>query len=174
MNTSTTSIINLSFSDKKYNHTSRCRHPHHVYLSQYFLQLKLLSKEGANEIMLNNTISTAETISWYDSSSSFDSFVFANNKQINALSTQQIARIASKYWRHLPIELKDAWKVRTKRLNTRPVNDSSFSTTPTGIASALEKNILNSLGKEWVGIVKRIKWMIKKTLAGTWSVVVAQ
>ena len=82
-----------------------------------------------------------------DSTSSMDSFISGNNT-CPPSTTQKIMTLVGKHWRG--------------KLGNRHVNDGVFVKIPNRVE--LEKNILQSLTMEWVGVAKDLQLFIRKNI----------
>ena len=142
------SIVNLTYTEKEIQHTSRNRRAYHVYLSYYFHDFNAISDEKKEEVMRENKI-------WME---------VGETETIDSTDTQRlptchdVSRAAGINWRNMCEYLKKGWKQRAEDLNNRPRNDGHFQFIPTSIIEAsVTQCLILSLSKEWLNVVRMFR-----------------
>ena len=124
--TSADEIINLPISEKERNHHSRDRHAYHVYLSRFCKRYQSLNDREKREVLEQLGVWRIQQHAGYDSDDSIVS--------VPKASSGQLMKAAGRVWRdYTTIEMKDAWRERTRRLNELPVVDGTFDYVPCAV-----------------------------------------
>jgi hypothetical protein len=132
------------------NHRSRKRIGYHVFLSQFFRDLKKKSMEEKEVLMIQHgiTLSNADddTMS-VDSTDTPPAYLHVHSMQL-----------AGRWWRSLTEDEKNSWRRRASSLNELPLQDGTFTTLPPSIhTGSLSTNVLQSLTTDWKYIYSQFR-----------------
>ena len=152
--TSADEIINLPISEKERNHHSRDRHAYHVYLSRFCKRYQSLNDREKREVLEQLGVWRIQQHAGYDSDDSIVS--------VPKASSGQLMKATGRVWRdYTTLEMKDAWRERTRRLNELPVVDGTFDYVPCAVGGEdtehLEKNTMHALTLDWQQLVQLLK-----------------
>ena len=135
-------IVNLPRSKKELENSSRSRKGYHTYVSHFFSDFKLLSKEQQETVLVDRGI-------WDESDDlSVDSVMTPRT-----VKSYEILKAASFQWRDFPIGAKAAWNKRAAGLNLLPV-DGTLNRIPHAYKlPSLNGNVIDSVRHDWCYIV---------------------
>ena len=145
--TSHDNILSLPLTEKERTHTSRQRHPYHVFLSQFCTKYKALNIQQKKDLLIKLRVIRPDEHNLEDSD---DDSVLT----VAMPGAGHIMKAASKVWRDSGLDLKAAWGERANRLNLRPPNDGRFEAVPDFVN---DKAVLESLSGEWKHFVSILK-----------------
>ena len=144
-------IIAIPITEKERNHESRQRHAYHIFVSMFFKKFKELNYDEKKE-----TLQELRLWRYNDNGYESDDSVITQPQA----TVGDIIRAAGKVWRESSLEIRNAWKERADRLNSRELSDGTFDYIPGVLIvdrNSLRQNVMLSLTADWKYTGKMLK-----------------
>ena len=149
-------IINLPRSEKELNNSSRNRKGYYTYVSRFFSDFEILSKEEQEAVLVDNGI-------WDDD----DEATVDSVMTPRTAKSYEVLRAASICWLEFPLNIQCAWKERAAALNLLPVKGKLKRIPGALKLPSLNLNVIDSLTHDWSYIVALFRSaIVRKSRSG--------